>query len=141
MTFILKFLTIFTFLTTVALGQEEQSMVNDPENSIKIELTSGDVYIELLPDVAPGHVDRIKELAREGFYDGVPFHRVIDGFMAQTGDGQFGNGTGGSSKPDLKAEFNNTSHLRGTVSMARTAAPDSANCLLYNLTLPTKRIV
>ena len=126
MTFILKFLTIFTFLTTVALGQEEQSMVNDPENSIKIELTSGDVYIELLPDVAPGHVDRIKELAREGFYDGVPFHRVIDGFMAQTGDGQFGNGTGGSSKPDLKAEFNNTQHLRGTVSMARTAAPDSA---------------
>ena len=131
MTFILKFLTIFTFLTTVALGQEEQSMVNDPENSIKIELTSGDVYIELLPDVAPGHVDRIKELAREGFYDGVPFHRVIDGFMAQTGDGQFGNGTGGSSKPDLKAEFNNTSHLRGTVSMARTAAPDSANSQFF----------
>ena len=70
---ILKVLTIFTFLTTAALGQEEHSMVNDPENSIKIELTSGDVYIELLPDVAPGHVDRIKELAREGFYDGVVF--------------------------------------------------------------------
>jgi cyclophilin family peptidyl-prolyl cis-trans isomerase len=111
MTFILKFLTIFTFLTTVALGQEEQSMVNDPENSIKIELTSGDVYIELLPDVAPGHVDRIKELAR-----------------------------GGSSKPDLKAEFNNTSHLRGTVSMARTAAPDSANSQFFICFGPTPHL-
>ena len=137
---ILKVLTIFTFLTTAALGQEEYSMVNDPENSIKIELTSGDVYIELLPDVAPGHVDRIKELAREGFYDGVPFHRVIDGFMAQTGDGEFGNGTGGSSKPDLKAEFNNTSHLRGTVSMARTAVPDSANSQFFICFGPTPHL-
>ena len=142
MTFILKFLTIFTFLTTVALGQEEQSMVNDPENSIKIELTSGDVYIELLPDVAPGHVDRIKELAREGFYDGVPFHRVIDGFMAQTGDVQFGNssndqfdlkraGMGGSDLPDLKEEFSDLPHERGTLSMARSQDPNSANSQFF----------
>ena len=78
MRLIINFFCILIFLTTSALGQEEHNMVKDPENSIKIELKSGDVYIELLPDVAPGHVDRIKELAREGFYDGVPFHRVID---------------------------------------------------------------
>ena len=140
MRLIINFFCILIFLTTLALGQEEHNMVKDPENSIKIELKSGDVYIELLPDVAPGHVDRIKELAREGFYDGVPFHRVIDGFMAQTGDGQFGNGTGGSSKPDLKAEFNSTPHLRGTVSMARTAVPDSANSQFFICFSPTPHL-
>ena len=137
---IVRILSILFLINATALGQEAYNMVNDPENSIKIELTSGDVYIELLPDVAPGHVERIKELAREGFYDGVPFHRVIDGFMAQTGDGQFGNGTGGSSKPDLKAEFNNTSHLRGAVSMARTAAPDSANSQFFICFGPTPHL-
>ncbi len=96
-----------------------------------LKLKDGDIKIELFEDVAPNHVKRIKQLAKDGKYDGVVFHRVIDGFMAQTGDGQFGNGTGGSSKPDLKAEFNNTSHLRGTVSMARTAAPDSANSQFF----------
>ena len=86
--------------------------------------------IELRPDLAPGHVERIKELAREGFYDGIIFHRVIDGFMAQVGCPQ-GTGMGGSSKPDLKAEFNAEPHVRGTCSMARTSAPHSANSQFF----------
>ena len=98
--------------------------------------------IELFPDVAPGHVKRIKELANSGKYNGVVFHRVIDGFMAQTGDVQFGNsdskefnlsraGMGGSDLPDLKAEFNNLPHERGTLSMARSQNPDSANSQFF----------
>ena len=106
-------------------------MANDPENTIQIELKDGNVIIELMTDIAPNHSNRIKELAREGFYDGVPFHRVIEGFMAQTGDGENRNGTGGSTKPDLKNEFSDTPHLRGTVSMARTADPDSANSQFF----------
>ena len=106
-------------------------MANDPENTIQIELKDGNVIIELKTDIAPNHSNRIKELAREGFYDGVPFHRVIEGFMAQTGDGENRNGTGGSTKPDLKNEFSDTPHLRGTVSMARTADPDSANSQFF----------
>ena len=122
---------IFVFSFFIALIAEGVVMANDPENSIQIELKDGNVIIELLPDIAPNHVNRIKELAREGFYDGVPFHRVIEGFMAQTGDGENRNGTGGSTKPDLKNEFGDTPHLRGTVSMARTAAPDSANSQFF----------
>jgi cyclophilin family peptidyl-prolyl cis-trans isomerase len=90
----------------------------------------GDVVIKLRPDVAPGHVERITELARDGFYDGVVFHRVIPGFMAQGGDPS-GTGMGGSDKPDLKAEFNNEPHVRGTCSMARTQVPDSANSQFF----------
>ena len=90
----------------------------------------GDVVIKLRPDLAPGHVARITELASEGFYDGVVFHRVIDGFMAQGGD-PTGTGMGGSDKPDLKAEFNAEPHLRGVCSMARTAVPDSANSQFF----------
>ncbi len=90
----------------------------------------GDVKIKLRPDLAPGHVARIKELANEGFYDGVVFHRVIPGFMAQGGD-PTGTGGGGSSKPDLKAEFNAEPHVRGAVSMARTSAPHSANSQFF----------
>ncbi|MGI9464447.1 MAG: peptidylprolyl isomerase, partial [Aestuariivirgaceae bacterium] len=85
----------------------------DLENTLHLDLDAGRVVIELKPDVAPGHVERIKELAREGFYDGTPFHRVIEGFMAQGGD-PTGTGTGGSSKPNLKAEFSDEKHLRGT---------------------------
>ncbi|WP_394270315.1 peptidylprolyl isomerase [Qipengyuania sp.] len=92
---------------------------------------TGDVVIKLRPDLAPGHVARITELAQEGFYDGVPFHRVIPGFMAQGGDGGNGDGTGGSTKPDLKAEFNAEPHVRGTCSMARTSVPDSANSQFF----------
>ena len=105
-------------------------MALDPENTLHIELKDGTVVIELLPDVAPNHVNRIKELAREGFYDGIVFHRVIEGFMAQTGDPS-GTGMGSSDKPDLAAEFSNEKHGRGTVSMARAANPDSANSQFF----------
>ncbi|CUS57916.1 MAG: peptidylprolyl isomerase [Hyphomonas sp.] len=102
----------------------------DPENTLLLETSKGSVKIDLRPDLAPGHVERIKELAREGFYDGIVFHRVIDGFMAQVGCPQ-GTGMGGSSKPDLKAEFNAEPHVRGTCSMARTSAPNSANSQFF----------
>ena len=105
-------------------------MATDPENTLVVETTKGRVVIELRPDLAPGHVERIKTLARQGFYDGVAFHRVIEGFMAQTGCPQ-GTGTGGSDMPDLKAEFNAEPHVRGTVSMARTNAPNSANSQFF----------
>jgi peptidylprolyl isomerase len=103
----------------------------DELNSLVLNLDSGgDVVIRLRPDLAPGHVARIKELVGEGFYDGVVFHRVIDGFMAQGGD-QTGTGTGGSKKPDLKAEFSREPHVRGTASMARAQNPDSANSQFF----------
>jgi peptidylprolyl isomerase len=101
----------------------------DPENTLKLETTQGDVVIEMLPGIAPNHVARIKELVREGFYDGIVFHRVIDGFMAQTGCPE-GSGMGGSGKK-LKAEFNNQPHERGTVSMARAANPDSGDSQFF----------
>lgn len=100
------------------------------ENTLYIDLEAGRVTIELLPDVAPNHVARIKELTREGFYDGVVFHRVIEGFMAQTGD-PTGTGRGGSELPDLDAEFSDTNHGRGTVSMARAQSPNSANSQFF----------
>ena len=102
----------------------------DLENTLYLQLKDGRVVIELRPDLAPGHVARIKELAREGFYDGVVFHRVIDGFMAQGGD-PTGTGMGGSDKPDLQAEFSAEPHVRGTMSMARTADPNSANSQFF----------
>ena len=116
--------------------------IKDPENTLIMETTKGKVVIEMFPDLAPGHVGRIKELAREGAYDGVVFHRVIDGFMAQTGDVEYGNsskqsfnpsraGMGGSDKPDLKAEFSNMNHVRGTCSMARSQNPNSANSQFF----------
>ncbi|WP_409362104.1 peptidylprolyl isomerase [Bartonella heixiaziensis] len=116
--------------------------VKDLENILILETTKGRVIIKLFPDLAPGHVARVKELVREGAYDNVVFHRVIDGFMAQTGDVQFGKkdsekfnlsrvGTGGSEKPNLTAEFSNLSHKRGTVSMARSQSPNSANSQFF----------
>ena len=112
------------------------------ENIMILKLNDGDVKIELFPDVAPNHVERIKSLANDGKYDNVVFHRVIDGFMAQTGDVKYGNsstkdfdlnkaGIGGSDLPDLKQEFNNLPHVRGTVSMARSSPPDSANSQFF----------
>lgn len=98
--------------------------------TLTFTLETGDVVIKLRPDLAPGHVARISELASEGFYDGVVFHRVIDGFMAQGGD-PTGTGMGGSDKPDLKAEFNAEPHVRGTCSMARSQMPDSANSQFF----------
>jgi cyclophilin family peptidyl-prolyl cis-trans isomerase len=105
-------------------------MAATPENTLHIDLANGRVVIELRPDLAPGHVARIKELAREGFYDGTPFHRVIDGFMAQGGD-PTGTGTGGSKKPNLKAEFSAEPHVRGVCSMARANDPNSANSQFF----------
>jgi peptidyl-prolyl cis-trans isomerase B (cyclophilin B) len=102
----------------------------DPENTIILDTSKGKVVIQLRPDLAPAHVERIKELAREHFYDGIVFHRVIDGFMAQTGCPN-GTGTGGSSKSNLKAEFSREPHDRGTCSMARSASPDSANSQFF----------
>ncbi|MBA2125201.1 peptidylprolyl isomerase [Hyphomicrobium methylovorum] len=102
----------------------------DPENTLLIETSKGPVVIELRPDLAPKHVERIKTLAREGFYDGIVFHRVIPGFMAQTGCPQ-GRGTGGSKLPNLPAEFNTESHVRGVCSMARASDPNSANSQFF----------
>ena len=103
--------------------------VKDAENTLQLKLKDGDVIIEMYPDVAPNHVARIKELARQGFYDGLKFHRVIKGFMAQTGDPN-GNGTGGSGHK-LKAEFNSKHHGRGTVSMARAQDPNSGDSQFF----------
>ena len=105
-------------------------MALDPENTLVLETTKGRVVIAMRPDLAPGHVERIKTLARKGFYDGIVFHRVIDGFMAQTGCPN-GTGTGGSDLPDLKAEFNAEPHVRGVCSMARTNFPHSANSQFF----------
>jgi len=105
-------------------------MARDPENTLILELKSGPVAVALRPDLAPNHVARIKELTRKGFYDGVVFHRVIPGFMAQTGD-PTGTGAGGSDLPDLKAEFSGEKHKRGTISAARTANPNSANSQFF----------
>ena len=102
----------------------------DPENTLVIETSKGPVVIELRPDLAPKHVERIKALAREGFYDGIAFHRVIDGFMAQTGCPQ-GRGTGSSELPNLPAEFNAEPHVRGVCSMARSSNPNSANSQFF----------
>jgi len=121
---------IAALLIVTPLTEAKAVDIKDPENTLVIETDYGPITIEMLPDLAPNHVARIKELAREGFYDGVVFHRVIAGFMAQTGD-PTGTGTGGSKKPDLKAEFTNTPFDRGTVGMARTQAPNSANSQFF----------
>jgi peptidylprolyl isomerase len=105
-------------------------MALDAENTMILETTKGRVVIAMRPDLAPGHVDHIKKLVREGFYDGIVFHRVIDGFMAQTGC-PHGTGTGGSKYPDLKAEFNAEPHVRGITSMARAQNPNSANSQFF----------
>ena len=104
--------------------------IEDPENTLIIVTTKGNVVIAMRPDLAPRHVERIKQLAREGFYDGIVFHRVIDGFMAQTGCPK-GTGTGGSRYPNLAAEFNAEPHVRGTVSMARASNPDSGDSQFF----------
>ena len=129
-----KFFVVFFFIFN--------NNANSMENIMIFKLKDGDVKIELFDDVAPNHVKRIKELANEGKYDNVVFHRVIDGFMAQTGDVKFGNssnkdfdlrraGMGGSNLPDLKSEFNELPHVKGTLSMARSADPNSANSQFF----------
>jgi peptidylprolyl isomerase len=103
----------------------------DPQNTLVIDTTQGRIVVKLRPDLAPQHAARLKQLARDKFYDNVPFHRVIPGFMAQTGDGQNGNGTGGSRYPDLTAEFSQVPFKRGIVGMARTSDPNSANSQFF----------
>ncbi len=135
----MKKLSLFlTCLTLIFSAMSPASAQNakpktDLENTLYIELKSGRVVIELLPQVAPKHVERIKTLARQKFYDGVVFHRVIDGFMAQTGD-PTGTGMGGSKLPDLRAEFSDEPHIRGAVSMARAANPNSGNSQFFIVT-------
>ena len=119
----------FAFLIGVFFMTSTHAQAADLENTLYLELKDGTLVIELFPDKAPKHVERIKELARQGFYDGIIFHRVIDGFMAQTGD-PTGTGMGGSGKK-LKAEFNNVPHKRGICSMARAASPDSADSQFF----------
>lgn len=125
-----KFLSLFSVAFVTSQVAVAPAGAVTLENTLFLELKDGRVIIELLPDVAPNHVARIKELTRKGFYDGIVFHRVIDGFMAQTGD-PTGTGMGGSDLPDLKAEFNPMPHTRGTLSMARAASPDSANSQFF----------
>ena len=131
--FIIKLFILFFILTNNTIAEE---------NIMILKLKDGDIKIELFEDVAPNHVKRIKQLAKEGKYDGVVFHRVIDGFMAQTGDVKFGNssnnefdlkraGQGGSDLPDLKEEFSDLPHQRGTLSMARSQNPNSANSQFF----------
>ena len=119
-----------------AFSQIDYNVADDPENILLLDLSNGQrVAIRLMPSWAPAHVARVKELTRQGFYDGIIFHRVIDGFMAQTGD-PTGTGQGGSQLPDLAAEFNPMPHVRGTVSMARAASEDSANSQFFIVFYP-----
>src|SRR5436305_3071781 len=113
----------------VALMLGGTAMAADPENTLYLDTVYGRVVIAMRPDLAPNHVKQIKELTRKGFYDGVPFHRVIEGFMAQTGD-PTGTGTGGSGHP-VRAEFNSEKHVRGTLSMARTSDPNSPDSQVF----------
>jgi len=122
-------LLAWAFLITVIASPVSAADL-DPENTLYLDLKEGRVVIQLRPDLAPNHVQRIKELTRDGFYDGIVFHRVIRGFMAQTGD-PTGTGTGGSDKPDLRAEFSREPHIRGTLSMARASDPNSANSQFF----------
>jgi peptidylprolyl isomerase len=122
---------VFVIMCAAQVSAQPLPAGLDPQNTLYLETNYGRVVIKLNNDIAPLHAARLKMLAREHFYDNVPFHRVIDGFMAQTGDGQNGNGTGGSKYPDLKAEFSKVPFKRGTVGMARTSNPNSANSQFF----------
>jgi peptidylprolyl isomerase len=123
-------LTAATAAMLVLLAAPLSAQDADPENTLLMEIPQGEVVIRLRPDIAPQHVARVKELTRQGFYDNTPFHRVIDGFMAQGGD-PTGTGTGGSDLPDLQAEFSDTNYGRGTIGAARTADPHTANSQFF----------
>ncbi len=133
--FLLRTLTIISIITIFMTNSQAQNKwtARDLENYIFLDLKYGRVVIELFPNLAPKHVARIKKLARESFYDGIVFHRVIDGFMAQTGD-PTGTGAGGSDLSDLPAEFSDEPHLRGVLSMARASSPNSANSQFFIVT-------
>lgn len=121
------------FASLMLSGPAVAQTAADPENTLYLDLPWGRVVIAMRPDLAPNHVARIKELTRRGFYDGLAFHRVLDGFMAQTGDPK-GDGTGGSELPDLRAEFSFEPHVRGVVSMARAQSRNSANSQFFIVT-------
>lgn len=125
-----KLVLASAILLSAATFNQAKAQTMDPENTLYLDTTYGRVVIQLLPEKAPKHVERIKELTRKGFYDGVVFHRVIEGFMAQTGD-PTGTGTGGSDLPDLQAEFNDENFGRGVIGMARTNNPNSANSQFF----------
>jgi cyclophilin family peptidyl-prolyl cis-trans isomerase len=139
-----------SFVVIAALFAGSAAFAADPEDTMIITLKDGDVTIALRPDLAPNHVKQIKELVREGAYDNVAFHRVMDGFMAQTGDVQFGDmkdgydadraGTGGSDRPDLRAEFSKEQYVRGTVGMARSQDPNSANSQFFIMLAPNPNL-
>ena len=142
----LKKLAAFLVVLAGLFGGASQAFAADPENTMVITLKDGDVVVALRPDLAPKHVAQIKKLVREGAYDNVVFHRVIDGFMAQTGDVQYGNakkgydaslaGTGGSKEPDLPAEFSKEKYVRGVVGMARSQNPNSVNSQFFIMFAP-----
>ena len=126
-----RFLALIALLLPLAfLPAAVSAETLDPQNTLYLDLKDGRVTIRLRPDLAPAHVERIKKLTKAGFYDGIVFHRVIDGFMAQTGD-PTGTGTGGSDEPDLKAEFSKAPFKRGVLGMARASDPDSANSQFF----------
>ncbi|MBL6664461.1 MAG: peptidylprolyl isomerase [Rickettsiales bacterium] len=127
------FLTILTLNLNMITMTNKAQAKSDLENTLYIDLKYGRVVIEMLPHIAPEHVNRIKTLARQKFYDGIVFHRVITGFMAQTGD-PTGTGMGGSKLPDIRAEFSDEPHIRGAVSMARAQDPNSANSQFFIVT-------
>jgi peptidylprolyl isomerase len=137
-------LRLSTFFAALSMTFAAHSA--EPDNTMIIKLKDGDVVIALRPELAPKHVEQIKALARKGFYDGVVFHRVIDGFMAQTGDGQFGDsdgtyqpemaGTGGSDLPNIPSEFSKEPFVRGTIGMARSQDPNSANSQFFIMFAP-----
>ena len=146
----LKKLAAFLVVFAGLFGGASQAFAADPENTMVITLKDGDVVVALRPDLAPKHVAQIKKLVREGAYDNVAFHRVIDGFMAQTGDVQYGNmkkgfdaslaGTGGSKEPDLPAEFSKEKYVRGVVGMARSQDPNSANSEFFIMFAPASSL-
>ncbi|WP_424631291.1 peptidylprolyl isomerase [Bradyrhizobium sp. SYSU BS000235] len=128
----IRILAVFAALVLAAPAFAQKLPAGlDKDNAIVIDTTKGRVIIKLRPDLAPKHAERIKQLARDGYYNNVPFHRVIEGFMAQTGDGQRFNGTGGSKYPNLQAEFSNVPFKRGIVGMARAGDPNSANSQFF----------
>jgi peptidylprolyl isomerase len=134
----MRLLAIFAVLFAIAptavvpaLAQQGLPAGADPQNTLIIDTTQGRIVVKLRNDIAPKHAERLKQLARDKYYDNVPFHRVIAGFMAQTGDGERGNGTGGSKYPNVPAEFSNVPFTRGIVGMARAQSPDSANSQFF----------
>lgn len=138
----IRILAVLAALVCVApaVAQTKLPAGLDPQNTILLDTKYGRVVIKLRPDLAPHHAERIKQLSRDGFYNNAPFHRVIAGFMAQTGDGSHGDGTGNSKYPNLQAEFSNTPFVRGVVGMARSQNPNSGNSQFFIMLAPAPHL-